>query len=508
MVARLDNFSTSASASDPRLDPAAAKHDALGHDIRRVALSGLFWAMVQNWSGKGLSLLLFLILARLLTPAQLGVAAAINVVIVFVGLIAEQGFSDAIVQRRNLQDTDINLPFFSSLSISSVLAVVVVLLASRIEQWMNVEGLAPLLAAAAATLPLAAMAMFQEALYRRQLLFRQVAIRMLLTSTIAGIAAVACAYAGMGSWSLVVQALVMSTLNVVWLWYRPLWWPSRQVNTESYKQIVRFSGSILAARVSDVVGTRSIELLIAALHGPVALGLYAVGAKVFQTLMQLLSSGIATVSLGALSHVAEEEGRLARAYMKTLTASAAIAMPVFVLVAATAREWTLILFGPTWQESSEIMQVLMLLGALQCVQFANGATFSALGRPHYVAWTAALKAGTAILAMALVPTNGVFELTVVFALSQLAATPITYVWLSRCLKLRLITMARGVLPFYAAAACGCLAIYAGRMWISGGQHAPIVVLLILTLLYSLVYWLVVLSAGFHQLRQVWLIFRR
>jgi O-antigen/teichoic acid export membrane protein len=508
MVARLDNFSRPVSASDPRVDAAAAKGAVSGRDIRRLALSGLFWAMVQNWSGKGLSLVLFLILARLLTPAQLGVAAAINVVIVFVSLIAEQGFSDAIVQRRNLQDADINLPFFSALSISSVLALLVVLFASRIEQWMNVAGLAPLLATAAATLPLAAMTMFQEALYRRQLLFRQVAIRMLLTSTIAGIVAVACAYAGMGSWSLVVQALVMNALNVIWLWYRPLWWPSRQVNTDSYKQIVRFSGSILAARVSDAVGTRSIELLIAALHGPVALGLYAVGAKVFQTLMQLLSSGVATVSLGALSHVAEEEGRLARAYMKTLMASAAIAMPIFLLVAATSREWTLLLFGSKWQGSAEIMQILMLLGALQCVQFANGATFSALGRPRYVAWSAALKACTAILAMALVPTHGVVELTVVFALSQLAATPMTYVWLSRCLQLPLMTMARGVLPFYAAAGFGCLATYVGRMWIAGAHHGPIAVLLILTLLYTLVYWLVVLSIGFHQLRQVWLIFRR
>ncbi|HEY4366345.1 MAG TPA: oligosaccharide flippase family protein [Steroidobacteraceae bacterium] len=509
MVARVENIIESGAgiaAGDTALGGSARN----GDELRQRALSGLFWAMLQNWSGKGLSLFLFLILARLLTPAQLGVAAAINAVIVFVSLIAELGFSDAIVQRRRLKNADINLPFFSSLTISGIMALSVVLLSSRIERWMNVPGLAPLLSVAAATLPLAAMTMFQEAIYRRQLLFRQVAIRMLVTSTVAGAVAIVCAYAGMGTWSLVVQALVMNAMNVIWLWHKPLWKPGRELDLRSYAQIVRFSGSVLVARVADVVGTRSIELLIVAMHGPVALGLYAVGAKVFQTLMQLLSSGVNTVSLGALSHVSEDRARLARAYVKTLTASAAIAMPVFPLIAATSSEWTVLLFGPKWVGSSGVMMVLMLLGALQCVQFSNGATFSALNRPHYVAWAAALKACTAVLAIWLVPTHGVGELTVVYALSQLVATPISYVWLSRCLQLRLTALALQVLPFYAAAAMGCVVIEGARAWLRDADVHPglLPTLLILSFAYALVYALVVFLLGKPQLRQVWMIFRK
>lgn len=507
MVARLENFS-SPRAVEPRAGAADANAAAPDNDIRRLALSGVFWAMLQNWSGKGLSLLLFFILARLLSPAQLGVAAAINVVIVLVGLVAEQGFSDAIVQRRNLRAREINLPFFSSLTISSVLAMAVVLLSSRIEDWMNVPGIAPMLAVAAATLPLSALTLFQEAIYRRRLLFRQVAVRMLVTSAVAGIVAVACAFAGLGSWSLVIQALVMAAGNALWLWYRPLWRPTLEVDAPSYGQLVKFSSHILTARVADALGTRFIELLIAALHGPVALGLYAVGARVFQTLMQLLSSGISTVSLGALSHVAEDRERLARAYLKTMSGSAAIAMPVFVLVASTAHLWTLLFFGAKWQDSSGIMQILMLLGSLQCVQFANGATFSAIGMPRYVAWTAVLKAGTALLAITLTPTSGVKELTVVYALSQLAATPIAYYWLSRRLELRVRTMALAVLPFYVAAACAFAAVHYAGPWLAQHHFDVFASLVSLSVLFTLVYVAVVAATGRRQLQQVWSIFRR
>lgn len=104
-----------------------------------------------------------------------------------------------------------------------------------------------------------------------------------------------------------------------------------------------------------------------------------------------------------MSHVADDKARMARAYVKTLVASAAIAMPAFPLVAVTAHEWTVLLFGEEWAASAPIMAVLMLLGALQCVQFTTGATLSALNRPHYVAWAAAMKAATAVLAIWLVP---------------------------------------------------------------------------------------------------------
>ena len=479
----------------------------MSDDIKQRALSGLFWAMLQNWSGKGLGLLLFLILARLLTPTQLGVAAAINVVIVLVSLIAEQGFSDAIVQRRNLKDEDINLPFYSSLLISSVLALVVVLLSSRIEQWMNVPGLAPLLSVATASLPLAAMTMFQEAIYRRKLLFRQVAIRMLVNSTIAGIVAIGCAYAGMGSWSLVVQALVMNALNVLWLWHKPLWRPTRDLNPGSYGEIARFSGSVLASRVLDVIGTRSIDLLIAALHGPAALGLYAVGSRIFQTMMQLLSASVTNVSLGALSLMALDLSRLQRAYLKTIAASAAVAVPAFVAVAAVSPELIIVLFGKKWADSGHVMTVLMVLGALQCVQFANGPTFGALGRPHYLAWLALLKAATAILAMWLVPTDNVVELTVVYAVSQLVATPLTFALLMRCLHLGFGAIAKQMLPFYFAAGLAFAAVYAMRIWLMG-TVGLIAQLSILLLVYACAYVLAALMFGLSQLRQLWLIFRK
>jgi O-antigen/teichoic acid export membrane protein len=477
-------------------------------DIKRRAVRGLFWSLLQGWGGKGVSLLLFLILARLLTPAQLGVASAINLVILLVGLIAEQGFGDAIVQRQKLEDADINLPFYGALGASTILSLVVVLLASDIEVWMNVPGLAPLLSVAVFSLPLMALSMFQEAMYRRQLLFKQVALRTLLTSTLSGVVGVICAYAGLGSWSLVIQAVAMTASNAVWLWFQPLWKPSRQLRWGSFRQILAFSTSVLATRVLDMIGTRAIDLLIVRLHGPAALGLYAVGSRIHQTLVLLLSSSVMSVSLGALSRVASDVPRLQRAYLKSLSASAALALPVFVGVAAVSPELAHLLFGGKWAGSGDIMCVLMLLGGFQSLQFMNTPALSALGHPSTVAWLALMKTVAAVALMMLVPTTNVVELTIVFAISQVLMTPILTLVLMRHLGIGLAAMLEPIAPFAAGAAFAYGAVTLGRGFIAGRQLWDVVSLPLLGALYALVYGAVVATFGRRQAILVWEVFRK
>ena len=90
--------------------------------IGAMATSGLFWAIVQNWGGRLFTFVLFIVLARFLDPTDFGTASAAALVLLLIGMIAEFGFGDAIVQRRDLEAVDVNAPFFLSLAAALVLA--------------------------------------------------------------------------------------------------------------------------------------------------------------------------------------------------------------------------------------------------------------------------------------------------------------------------------------------------------------------------------------------------
>jgi len=70
---------------------------------RVSAARGTLWAYIQNWSARGITLLVFFALARLLTPAQFGTFAVAMVFLTLGEIFVEQLFAGAIVQRETLE---------------------------------------------------------------------------------------------------------------------------------------------------------------------------------------------------------------------------------------------------------------------------------------------------------------------------------------------------------------------------------------------------------------------
>src|SRR5438132_14166492 len=74
-------------------------------------LSGLFWMSLASGANVLALLLVLVVLARLLTPADFGLAAAALMVIGFSAIFAELGIGPAVVQRQDLQTSHIRSAF-------------------------------------------------------------------------------------------------------------------------------------------------------------------------------------------------------------------------------------------------------------------------------------------------------------------------------------------------------------------------------------------------------------
>ncbi|MGB3639966.1 MAG: oligosaccharide flippase family protein, partial [Rivularia sp. (in: cyanobacteria)] len=54
--------------------------------IKQKAIKGIFWSGIQNWGSQAGSLIIFLVLARLLSPADFGLVALANTFLAFFNL--------------------------------------------------------------------------------------------------------------------------------------------------------------------------------------------------------------------------------------------------------------------------------------------------------------------------------------------------------------------------------------------------------------------------------------
>lgn len=410
------------------LAPRAANGHAWsgGERLGARTVRGLAWALVQAWGGKLVTLVTYLLVARWLGPADVGLAAAVTLSLSLVLMIAEGGLGDAVVQRATLDDDDLEWPFVLSIAMAVVLAAVLFALAGHVETWLGVPGLAPYLRVACVFVPIGSAGSFQEGLYKRRLDFRTLAMRQLVAVSVAGAVAVALAVAGAGAWSLIAQAATFMTMSALWLWRKPVWRPRGRRNASTFWPIARFGGHVVAARLIDWWATRTVDLIVVALYGAAGLGIYAIGARLYQTALELLCRAATDVALAVLSRVAHDAGKMAATYLDVTGLAAMAAAPLFVLMAVMSRDITIVLFGARWADSAAVMTPLMALGAIQTVQFVNGAFLSARGRPNVTMWLTVVKLVLVLGAMLCVPSHDVAGLAWLYVGAVLFITPLSF----------------------------------------------------------------------------------
>ena len=87
--------------------------------LRAIAARSALWSAAETWGVRGVSALVFLLLARLLEPAAFGVMALASVYLMILQMLADQGFAEAIIQRPELEDAHRDSAFWANVAIGS-----------------------------------------------------------------------------------------------------------------------------------------------------------------------------------------------------------------------------------------------------------------------------------------------------------------------------------------------------------------------------------------------------
>lgn len=457
--------------------------------LRQRTTSAFIWSALQNVSVKLFTLLLFFVLVRFLSPADIGVAAVVTAVLAFVALLAEQGFQDGIVQRRELGSDDLNLPFVLSVLIALLCSAALLFLAADIARLLKADAAAPLIRLSALIPPLTAASGFQIAMRRRQLEFKTLARANLLATLVSGMVALGGAYAGMGASSLVLQAIVAAGALSALLWLRPAWRPGRAWSLPALRGILGYSSNIFASKLVDFFAKKIIEYLILARFGLAGLGVYTVGARLYLTLLQLLAYTLLDVSLAAMSRIVQEAAKLREVYLRFIFLACCSMVPLFLLCAALAPELSRILFGQQWDGVEQVMTYLFCLGAAEVVQYFNSAAQGARGRSRVILGFNVAKCVLGALSLWLVPADSIAQMTLHFVLSQFCVTPFIFWAGMRAVAARPAELLRQIWPGVLAsltAYASVLLLRHARWGAAAGVWAGV-------LLYGIVFGAVVLG---------------
>jgi O-antigen/teichoic acid export membrane protein len=445
---------------------------------RFEVLQATFWALLQNSTPKFVSFIALMIMARFLSPAEIGIAAAIGALLALAELICEQGLGDTLVQRRVITRADQNLVFFTVLATALVIGGTLSFSADLVADALHEHRLNEYIQIAALYLPLAGLGVVQQSLYRRKLEYRWIGLRSGLAAVVSAVFAVVTAWAGGGAWAPIVQITTFGTLSAALLWVGRPFTPAFDFRGADISGIFKYSSMLAGSKLVEFVAYRSIEFIILARLGAAALGAYFLAAKLAQTALHLISPPLIDIAHAVFSRSANDRDRARELYLRATQGCVLIAVPLMVILSALSGDVVRVIYGTSAAGAAPVLAYLSLLGALSCIQFVNASFLNACGRPSLTLSLTMVRALVINLVLLLSHIQNVAEIVVVFDLTETFLFPLS-IWLTaRTAGISIARWIATVGPFLLAAAIMYVAMTVSSAYILESMHAVIRILIL------------------------------
>lgn len=406
--------------------------------LREQAARGVAWSTLQTLGSRLLSVATFILLARLLRPHDFGVVAFASVAIALLMILVQQGFGAAIVQREHLEQRHLDTAFWISMGFGTALTLILFGASWPIAAAFNIPEAGPVLRVLSVTFILAGIASVQSSILQRRMAFRSLAFRQLLGNSVGAVVGISLAVLGAGVWALVAQTLSGALVGVIVLWNATRWRPGFVVTRATYRELFRFSRNVVGINTMGFFNRRTDDFFIGAFLGPVLLGIYSVAYRLLVVMTEVSIGTVQTVALPTFSRLQNDLPRLRRAYLSATRASAVVAMPAFIFMAAAAPEVIRVFFGPHWDRSVPVMRVLALMGVANTLTNFNSTVLTSLGRPHIVLRFMSVAAVTNVIAVAIAVHWGIIAVAIALTTRNwLVASPLSIYFVRRALRFSL-----------------------------------------------------------------------
>ena len=321
----------------------------------RSAARGMAALSAMRVWGVVVGLISLAALARLLPPAEFGLAAMAMTVVAFITLFRDFGLALVVMQRSTLDAEDQATLFWLNLALTVFLTTLVVASAGILAHVYGQPRLTPLVWGAALSLFISGLTGQHDAQLRREMAFAAVARSDALGLTANLVASVLTAMARHDAWAIIVGSIAQSVTHSVTIYLAHPWRPQHGLRRERARAFLRPGFDVTVYTALNYLSANVAQILIGYWRGPNALGLFYRAQQIFMLPHQLILSSATQIMLVLLSKYQDDPGMYRRTYLECLQRTSLV---FFVLAAAlpfVAHDLVLFVLGPRWVESGRIL---------------------------------------------------------------------------------------------------------------------------------------------------------
>lgn len=365
-------------------------------NLTRQAASVAKWTTFGSIAAALVSVVQISILARYLKPADFGAVALLMVILEICNVFVKIGFSDVLVVKAEATRRQLSTLYWVNIAVGAAMYGLLFLAAPWLDYQFETVRITAMARTLGLILLIGALVVQFEALMRRELMLRQLALFRTGSQIVGLLVAVYLAVTGYGVWALVFATLASQVALNLLLWVvaaRQHWLPGSWGAFSEIDEFLRFGIYRVGAALLNALNSRVDQLAVGAFLGPVALGYYNLAFNLAMQPFQRINPILTQVSFPIFAKVKDDNLKLLKGYRKGLRLLVSVNAPLLLGLAVVAPLVVPALLGPGWGPVIPVVQVLSVAVLFRSAASINIGLILAKGKfrwPFY--WNLALLA--------------------------------------------------------------------------------------------------------------------
>ncbi|MFQ3189261.1 MAG: O-antigen/teichoic acid export membrane protein [Paraglaciecola sp.] len=327
----------------------------------------LSWSFASNYLMILVRFASVAIVARLLTPDEIGIFSIAMAGFGFLQMFRDFGVGSYIIQHKNLKPSDLAATFSVSLIICWCLAALSFVSADAIGDFYGRDEVAVIFKFLAINLIIIPFGTINLALLSRKRMFKHLAILNVCSAVIGSMSVVVAAYQGYSYLSPAIGSIAgcLATVVVSNIFRQKElpFLPGRK----GIKEVLKFGSLISTSNIVDHLSQTGPELIIGKTLGIEAVAFFNKGSATAQLMNRLILSSVRGVAGPFFAEYNRNNTeKLKSVFLKFQDYIVVLAWPFLIFLGYFADESMLILYGPQWSATAELLPYFCIGLALSC----------------------------------------------------------------------------------------------------------------------------------------------
>lgn len=324
--------------------------------LKKKATKGSIWTSLTRTGINVVDFMVYAYLARVLTLEEFGLAGFCFLFIEFANTLVNAGVNQNLVQRETWEDryAASTMTFVSGMGMVVVLGILGI--GTPIAYYSYSELAAWVVASLAPITLITSLQVVVSGKLMREFKNKQMGIAKLCATLISAVTIIVLAENGYGLWSLIIGKLVNAIVQYFLLLYVAKFKPYFHFDKNDNEELISFCLPLFGMTIMNFLHRKASNMFTGFVLGPASFALLGAAQKGSLIINQVTMSSINSMVVPSFSRV-KDKNKLGDLYIKMVTITALLVLPIFMGLAAIADPFVTIAFGEKFSPSAEYMVI-------------------------------------------------------------------------------------------------------------------------------------------------------